>query len=142
MPLSSPFEALKPQLEVYFANRSALIPAAEVFVDYPDRKHFPESFFPILSMICTNHDVNGPTHFVWNIPREETRSKRWVQRYKPAELLSILLAAAQQQAKRVDEDAFRVYRDNNGVVSVQVGVPSRNQHFVLMHVAHPTHTCV
>lgn len=113
------FQQLQDPLRVYYGGISTQVNAARVFDDYPDREHLPNGSFPILSINCTNHDVLAGTNDK-NPLTEKLRAMRWAKRYKPAELICILLATAQQQARRIDPETFRVYQDERGLLYVQV----------------------
>ncbi|KAK2813733.1 hypothetical protein FQN50_000131 [Emmonsiellopsis sp. PD_5] len=92
-----------PQNKLYFcyAKQRLELKSPTILYDYPDYIGYPASFFPFVTVFRRNHDDYAP----WDEPHEDLRQKRlkrWKQASKPAEMVALLIAMAQQQAKRLD----------------------------------------
>lgn len=71
-------------------------------IDFPDYEGYPDSFYPIVTLLCRNHDDYNPwrTKDLSEIA-EKKRIIRWRGASKHAEMVALLLAAAQKQAQRL-----------------------------------------
>lgn len=72
-----------------------------IFYDFPDYEGYPASFFPVVTFRCRNHD----DHYDWEKDTFKgggaARKIRWKRASKPAEMVALLLAMAQQQVRRL-----------------------------------------
>ncbi|KAK2758215.1 hypothetical protein FQN54_004059 [Arachnomyces sp. PD_36] len=77
----------------------------KILVDFPDYEGYPDSFFPIVTFLCRNHDDYNPwkTKDLSDVA-EEKRIIRWRRASKHAEVVALLIAAAQKQAERLPDN--------------------------------------
>ena len=98
-------------LYLHYGEKKLPLKYRQLVYDYPDYEGYPLTFFPVVTILCRNHDDYRPREDLCD--RLETkRLIRWMKASKPAEVVALLIAMAQQQAKRLVNDKPENVRRN------------------------------
>ncbi|KAK2794432.1 hypothetical protein FQN50_009914 [Emmonsiellopsis sp. PD_5] len=107
----------------------------KIIFDFPDYNDYPFSFFPIVTVLCRNHDNYRNLALSVLEEQETKRLIRWKRASKPAEMVAHLIAMAQQQRLRLQSGNQAIDRCcSSAVCPVLIWVTNTNVRFIRGHV--------